>query len=1298
MFTAWISDSRVRLKAIFASSAATYHQKKTGKRLTEETVGNIIQLENAEIVATHIHGVPRTSRITLRIKKFRLIGSDTSGQIGDPRPFEVTHEFDELLQKLSIFRRINGSSSRTHSVLGSPRKGDSRLANFTSDKPGHYGSQQLFSQVPLQLPLSDAVRISGKEPLSGLHVAKNSVTSASNKSTDKLLAMMKANNAPKTRGEAPTTEAEPAITKALHPPISSAIVEQKASSIGTEAIAHPHSQLEGAKSVTAAGPPKSEVKEANSSKVKSKRIRTRDIRIAKEQQEYLDMEDSWLPAKTGRRGPVAHIPSALLSAWCQHADAAAAAAAEKSLSKEVAPSTKAPQEDIAETLLEAEPDQTTGSQPDFLIPSQEWPSSSPIYEPRRELPPDSSPPVVDYMNVDSDESVQRISNSSMNNAVHGSDVEPSPKESDASSSMNEYHREKLATRTRTAGEEIGGSSSHVPSDQLIVGTSTNEPDSRAQEDNAAADLSDSGSDLETSMLLKLGEQAESANEPLFTQEVPATAIQPQDVPFLQVKRTPYGVRAEGGLSPEYIDSYSGPDRFSSPSKRRRIDDSGTAYSIEVNGNDAQRADLQVLTRVSRRSSQSQSPRVNETVIAQTTATQLQSSCVDENVFAKRTNQPEALPMHQPSVNELPLTRLPGSVAGKAPDRIEELSPSIRHAVLSPYVSKRRKGQRSPINFGFSQEEYPKEDPSITARRDREKFMARRKTSYPESCLAPHQSGQRISTPKGNEDRPSTLDVLQAAFSPSATPQIHGTSDIMGTGNPQYQEKAVNPMEIPSVNQLVKPSVLIDENEPASSPRLVSLHGPLSPRPVAASIEPSEPLHQNQRLPPDLDIASAKLEKICSEEISQQTNISGQAQSVPELMTPALSHSGLPQSAPPSGGVATTLQEYSPESAVYLRFTSVYPEYQGSKKHFVGMCGKIAKLQRADRMEHKSLWDDFIVRHKTDYPPYLQRCLEHAEDAKSYERFYRDEVDEPVYNKRVMQPNTLSEVVAVGSHPNIFEGYASTTANRTASPLKRLSKRRSSPSIHNRSSSPLLGATDETHEKAAAISFYASTHRVPEYDDRRRPREDQAKRIAKKGKPTNQPDVLASAETVDLTSILSSSPTSTPLAPQSGPSPERFTPRKARRLPWKTDAPTGPKEISKPNKPSGQKPPTQQSDRLSAVGNQGKKDAACTAKSSGVSSSTAKVQRSEIEAPQFLQPTKSQDRRRASIRVAPIATEESTVSRSNELELPQEDVDLADERRKKDKTSLKKYVVSYQAIRPGQHNAWAQEARKVDGNG
>ena len=120
------------------------------------------------------------------------------------------------------------------------------------------------------------------------------------------------------------------------------------------------------------------------------------------------------------------------------------------------------------------------------------------------------------------------------------------------------------------------------------------------------------------------------------------------------------------------------------------------------------------------------------------------------------------------------------------------------------------------------------------------------------------------------------------------------------------------------------------------------------------------------------------------------------------------------------------------TTIFERFKRTYPDYPGDLKHFVAICRKISNLLDHDRMEHGSLWDDFIIRNKIDYAQYLRHCAEEAEDPVPYERFYRTEIEEPKYNSRVIGPRNLDKVLSLYSEEPYAIGEQQKLQRRTMS--------------------------------------------------------------------------------------------------------------------------------------------------------------------------------------------------------------------------------------------------------------------------
>ena len=116
--------------------------------------------------------------------------------------------------------------------------------------------------------------------------------------------------------------------------------------------------------------------------------------------------------------------------------------------------------------------------------------------------------------------------------------------------------------------------------------------------------------------------------------------------------------------------------------------------------------------------------------------------------------------------------------------------------------------------------------------------------------------------------------------------------------------------------------------------------------------------------------------------------------------------------------------------LFDQFKLAYPDYKGNPSQFAKICSKIESLLQAGRAEHPSLWDDFIIRHRNEYSQYTVQCIEDALDPVPYERFYRDEIEELKYTKRIVNLKTLYHVV-----PKMNLGLERTEAQRRLSPVE-----------------------------------------------------------------------------------------------------------------------------------------------------------------------------------------------------------------------------------------------------------------------
>lgn len=147
-----LSDSVIRVNASITNQASQQYTRKNKKKLTEGTVGGLIQLEEFEIVATHLG--PRDKRLTLYVKNFKTLGSNGSGNFGvAPQAIESRDETKELLNKLAHLRKQKTDthfkqSAKTSPVASHSSSHDIELENDQESQTG-FATQISRSNAPM---------------------------------------------------------------------------------------------------------------------------------------------------------------------------------------------------------------------------------------------------------------------------------------------------------------------------------------------------------------------------------------------------------------------------------------------------------------------------------------------------------------------------------------------------------------------------------------------------------------------------------------------------------------------------------------------------------------------------------------------------------------------------------------------------------------------------------------------------------------------------------------------------------------------------------------------------------------------------------------------------------------------------------------------------------------------------------------------------------------------------------------------------------------------------------------------
>ncbi|OCL11795.1 hypothetical protein AOQ84DRAFT_178276 [Glonium stellatum] len=290
----------------------------------------------------------------------------------------------------------------------------------------------------------------------------------------------------------------------------------------------------------------------------------------------------------------------------------------------------------------------------------------------------------------------------------------------------------------------------------------------------------------------------------------------------------------------------------------------------------------------------------------------------------------------------------------------------------------RQPKKFKTDYGFTQEEHSPQDAATKARESRRDFMTNFSKSKSRSEISPPAKARETISTDGNTKSHRTID---------RTPELHShrfaQNNEAVTLSPQSrfwthsnQERRIQ--RATSSHDSLKERNIVDEGHGMTSAKVVSK----IPYIARDHWSPSQ------------------------EQISREDRISMLKDVRP------LSRSTFPLLQQNAQISATSRQsaKTSRIAALYSKFAETYPDYRGDEKHFIGLCRMIDNLQKGEKMEHKSLWDDFIIRHKAEYSKYIVRCSEEGDDPVPYIKFYHDQIDEPAYTKRIMEPGILKSAL------------------------------------------------------------------------------------------------------------------------------------------------------------------------------------------------------------------------------------------------------------------------------------------------
>ena len=769
---------------------------------------------------------------------------------------------------------------------------------------------------------------------------------------------------------------------------------------------------------------------------------------------------AWLPALPGHRGPVANIPITILDSLNREADLSVLRATNPLKRKRGATVTSETQGVHIGTSYESESD--------IPISSGQWPPSPD----RNQLPPDSSMGSAKFPDLyDNTRSVvpstsgsltRKLANPSPRSSVvpimphaitngHSStrsSKEPSPSaisnsagedkhlfkchtvncgRSYKSAAALNYHTERYHSN-RGSSEKFkcteencnksyttsGGLNHHVKHHHNSKKSQVDTPKTSNQvsiDPSADKEMSaslrvvsqSSESDLEMKVPDALQKDGSMNAGSVPMQHYPSTASQPE-LPFTQVKRTPY---PNGQIRAAQLPSPLRPESNSHPTG------SLTAITSQVDLSVSERpaspgAEVQPLT-VDRGSTVPQGPEVGKTTVningsndvIEGGADKLDSDH-DNQVFLEnrvpRADSADQLP-RRAGINEV-ITSYRRAGTEQLIDSVHEDAKVKRKpedtTFLSPNVSKRRKRLEFPATFEPSDEVEDRQDPSAGARRIRKEFLASRKGS---ESNTPIQSPTKLLPDRFNEILPPT-ELLSAG--PGATQtetNVRGKADKKDfNGQQTVIADGLLPTDVEK-----SPSLGIDSDSitsAADDPRsatVTTTHLDQTIQSVKHDIDFDSPTNQQERHLTGPDDEARPGAQDQQHEITEVDHFSEPLakNDLKNTEVSVLDHEAQPAPA-----------------SIFDVFKATYPNYTGDIKHFVTMCTKISTLLRAGRMEYQSLWDDFIIRQKTDYASYVISCTEGGEDPMAYEEYYSNVIMETQYHNLVLTRRNLEEALSL----------------------------------------------------------------------------------------------------------------------------------------------------------------------------------------------------------------------------------------------------------------------------------------------
>ncbi|PYI28641.1 hypothetical protein BP00DRAFT_256373 [Aspergillus indologenus CBS 114.80] len=96
---------------------------------------------------------------------------------------------------------------------------------------------------------------------------------------------------------------------------------------------------------------------------------------------------------------------------------------------------------------------------------------------------------------------------------------------------------------------------------------------------------------------------------------------------------------------------------------------------------------------------------------------------------------------------------------------------------------------------------------------------------------------------------------------------------------------------------------------------------------------------------------------------------------------------------------------------YGKFCRNYPNYTGDFHHFSKLCFKLQAVRAKGHLQRSFLWDDFIIKHREDFPGYIQQSQVSESKSMDYEDYFASTFSRPVYKKRSLTAQGIAIAAA-----------------------------------------------------------------------------------------------------------------------------------------------------------------------------------------------------------------------------------------------------------------------------------------------